>query len=85
MLQIAWIFALAAAVVSQDSTTAAPTTEQLVRAIEELGAPTFEARQAATELLWRAGQAAEAALAQAARNTDPEVRTRAVALLSKLR
>src|SRR2546430_528665 len=45
----------------------------------------FEEREAATDLLWRAGQAAEAALAQAAKSNDPEVRTRAVALLSKLR
>ena len=54
-------------------------------AIEDLGAPRFEARQAATDLLWRAGESAEAALAQAAKSTDPEVRTRATALLSKLR
>jgi tetratricopeptide (TPR) repeat protein len=64
---------------------ATPVSEQIVRAIHELGAPSFEARQAATDLLWKAGEAAEAALHEAAKSTDPEVRTRANALLARLR
>src|SRR5258705_6623978 len=63
---------------------AAPTKDQIAHAIEQLGAPAFETRQAATDLLWKAGDAAEAALREAAKSTDPEVRTRAAALLAKL-
>src|SRR3954463_4589853 len=62
-----------------------PTAERIARAIEQLGAPQFEARQAATEQLWRAGQDAEAALQQAAKSSDPEVRTRPADLLNKQR
>src|SRR5207248_3574011 len=36
-------------------------------------------------LLWRAGPAAENALREALKSTDPEVRTRAAAVLNKLR
>src|SRR5438105_4812600 len=53
--------------------------------IEQLGAPGFEARQQATDQLWKAGAAAEAALRQAAKSNDPEIRTRAAALLNRLR
>ena len=62
-----------------------PPSEEIARAIEELGAPQFEARQAATELLWRAGDAAEMKLRLAARSTDPEIRARAGELLNRLR
>src|SRR5262245_8436863 len=65
--------------------SAAPTADEIGKAIENLSDAEFEARQAATELLWQAGDAAEAALEQAAKSTDPEVRTRAAALLKKLR
>src|SRR5262245_30624291 len=84
MLHIAWSFAIVGAVVAQEP-AAAPTAEQIARAVEEWGAPRFDERQAATDLLWRAGQAAETALTQAAKSNDPEVRTRATALLNKLR
>src|SRR5437016_3524618 len=99
MLQIAWLLAIGVVLAGQGQSgtvqlgdqvavaageTPAPR-EEIARAVEDLGAPTFEARQAATEVLWRAGQAAEAALGQAAKSTDPEVRTRATALLNKLR
>src|SRR5262245_11002078 len=85
MLHIAWTFALGLAVVGQEGTAPAPSREQIARAVQELGAPRFDERQAATDLLWRAGAAAEAALVQAAKSNDPEVRTRASALLNKLR
>jgi tetratricopeptide (TPR) repeat protein len=73
------------AVTAQEASVSAPTGEQIARAVEELGASRFEAREAATNLLWKAGQAADAALGQAAKSNDPEVRTRATALLNKLR
>src|SRR5262245_32695909 len=62
-----------------------PTGEEIARAIEELGSSQFEVRQGATELLWRAGAAAETPLQQAAKSNDPEIRARANALLNKLR
>ncbi len=84
MLQFAHNFTILALLIGQ-TPAAAPTADDIARAIDDLGAETFDARQAATDLLWRAGQAAEPALAQAAKSTDPEVRTRAMALLNKLR
>src|SRR4051812_26264845 len=84
MLAIALNLVLAVAMPGQEPVVA-PTNEEIARAIDDLGAPTFETRQSATDLLWRRGQAAEAALVQAAKSGDPEVRTRAVALLNKLR
>src|SRR5689334_520514 len=85
MLAVAFNLALVVAAAGQEPAGPAPTPEQIARAIEELAAPRFEEREAATDLLWKAGQAAESALAQAAKSTDPEVRTRATALLNKLR
>ena len=85
MLAIAVKLALVVILAAQDSAAAAPTAEQIGQAVAGLGAEKFEQRQAATELLWRAGQLAEGALAQAAKSSDPEVRTRATALLAKLR
>jgi len=64
---------------------APPTSQEIARAIEELGAPQFDTRQAASELLWGAGEAVAAALGRAAASPDPEVRTRAEELLQKLR
>jgi hypothetical protein len=64
---------------------APPGSGEIARAIEDLGAGEFEKREAATELLWQAGKAAEEALRGAVRSTDPEVRTRAEALLARLR
>src|SRR5437868_5635908 len=85
MLKAVLIVALVAAWMGQDTRPVAATNEQIARAAEELGAQRFEEREAATDFLWRAGQAAEAALTQAAKSNDPEVRTRATALLNKLR
>src|SRR5437764_14244634 len=85
MLAIALHLAFASAIVAQPAAALFPAPEQIARAVDELGAPKFETRQAATDLLWRAGKPAEAALTQAAKRNDPEVRTRATALLGKLR
>src|SRR5262245_21483430 len=70
---------------AQTTAETTPAKDQIARAIEELGTPSFEARQAATDLLWKAGAAAEGPLQEAAKSKDPEVRTRAAALLTKLR
>ncbi len=61
------------------------TADEISKAVEDLSAAEFDVRQAATEVLWQAGEAAEEALTKAAKSTDPEVRTRAAALLKKLR
>src|SRR5262245_53683333 len=81
------IFAPLAAALSISLLAAAapPTEQEIAQAIEELGAPEFETRQAASALLWRAGNAAEMALQRAAESTDAEVRTRAGELVIKLR
>lgn len=62
-----------------------PAAEEIARAAQQLGHEEFAQREAATELLWKAGAAAESALQEARRSTDPEIRARATALLEKLR
>src|SRR5205823_9072201 len=66
-------------------TDVAHSAQEIVRAAEQLGADEFKAREQASDLLWRAGPAAENALREALKSTDPEVRTRAAAVLTKLR
>jgi tetratricopeptide repeat protein len=83
MISLAWM-SVGVLIVAQATAEVAPTKDQIARALEQLGAPSFEARQAATDLLWRAGSAAETELREAAKSTDPEVRTRAAALLTRL-
>ncbi|HEX5105858.1 MAG TPA: HEAT repeat domain-containing protein, partial [Pirellulaceae bacterium] len=63
----------------------APTAEEIQAAVGKLGADDFRVRQAASDLLWRAGRAAEAALREALKSNDPEVRFRAAAVLDKVR
>src|SRR4051794_37466345 len=79
------ILAVISGALAQADGAAGATPEQIARAIYQLGAPQFEVRQAATDQLWRAGTAAHSALQQAAKSSDPEVRTRATDLLNKLR
>lgn len=78
-----WIFAAITLVARLAAAEA--TAEQIAKAVEDLSAVEFDVRQAATEVLWQAGPSAEEALTKAAKSTDPEVRTRAAALLKKLR
>jgi tetratricopeptide (TPR) repeat protein len=49
----------------------------------DLGSPSFAVREQASKALWKLGPAAHAAVREAARSGDPEVRTRAAALLDK--
>jgi tetratricopeptide (TPR) repeat protein len=80
---LALLLVCSAAVAAPDA-AGLPATEEIARAIRELGAAEFAVRQAATDLLWKAGPAAEPALRSAMRSTDPEVRTRSAALLGRL-
>jgi tetratricopeptide (TPR) repeat protein len=62
-----------------------PTKEQVAQWIKELGADDFNVRESATKKLWEAGEAAEAAVIQAARSDDAEVARRAGELAEKFR
>jgi Tfp pilus assembly protein PilF len=62
-----------------------PTKEQIARWIKELGDESFATREAASKRLWEAGEAAEAAVFDAARSPDPEVARRARALMDKFK
>jgi hypothetical protein len=62
-----------------------PEAARIAEAAAQLGSPDFAVRQKATEDLWRAGPAAEGELRAALKSADPEVRTRAAAVLNRLR
>ncbi len=64
---------------------AAEPPNNFARAIRQLGAADFKAREAATQQLWAAGPAAEPALEQASQSHDPEVAIRARRVLADLR
>src|SRR5262245_5236688 len=83
MFSLGWL-SVGVLLVAQVGAGPAPTKDQIARAIMQLDPPSFETRQSATDLLWKAGSAAEPALREAAKSTDPEIRTRAAALLTRL-
>lgn len=58
---------------------------QIDRAILQLGDPSFEVRERASQFLWRAGFAAEAVLAKAAQSDDLETAKRARQIHEKTR
>ncbi len=62
-----------------------PTPDQIAHWIKELGDNDFEVREAASKKLWEAGEAAEAAVLEAAKNGDAEVVRRAGELTDKFR
>ena len=62
-----------------------PSPEQIARWVEQLGDNDFATREKATELLWKAGSAAESALQQALKSTDLEVVRRARELLDRFK
>ena len=76
---------VAALLAAPASGAAPPTPEQIAKAIDDLAAEEFQVREAATDLLWQAGDSAEAALSLAAKSTDPEVSLRAGIVLNKVR
>lgn len=61
-----------------------PVPANIEQAVRELGATDYRTRERASELLWHAGPAAEAALRKAIATNDPEVRERAMAILDNL-
>src|SRR5262249_24522619 len=63
----------------------APSREQIAQWIKELGDGKFAVREEASKKLYNAGAAAEAALVQAAKSDDAEVRRRAEEILDKFR
>lgn len=62
---------------------AAPTVEEIARAVRQLGDNRFGVREKAQKLLWEAGAAAEPALRQALASGDAEVVRRARAVLDR--
>jgi tetratricopeptide (TPR) repeat protein len=62
-----------------------PTKEQIARWITELGDEMFATREQASKRLWEAGEAAEAAVAQATKSADVEVSRRARVLANKFK
>jgi tetratricopeptide (TPR) repeat protein len=64
---------------------AAPTQDEIARAIEQLGSGNFRMRQKASALLWAAGKAAEPALLKALKSKDQEVARRARDILDKFK
>jgi tetratricopeptide (TPR) repeat protein len=62
-----------------------PTKEQIARWITELGDEQFATREQASKRLWEAGEAAEAAVAEATKSADPEVSRRARVLANKFK
>src|SRR5579864_6008552 len=63
----------------------APTKEQIAQWVKDLGDNSFEVRERATKRLWEAGEAAETAVAEAAKSDDAEVARRAGELAEKFR
>src|SRR5262249_6073895 len=59
--------------------------EQIATWVRQLGDNEFPVREEATRRLWEAGRVAEAAVTEAARSEDAEVRRRAAGILDKFR
>jgi len=78
---LALLFASSSSSVAQEAEPAA----RLARLVRELGHASFEIRDAASEELAELGEMAEAELAAAAGDDDPEVRLRARQLLARLK
>jgi len=61
----------------------APTAAEIEQAVADLGSDSFQTREAACELLWRAGRAAVDAVRKATESEDPEVAYRAKQIYSR--
>src|SRR5262249_794056 len=79
------MFLLAVAVGANQAVAAAPTPDEIARAIRELGDNSFEVREKASQFLWEAGRAAEEAFEQTLKTNDAEVVRRARELLDRFR
>ncbi|HKI33457.1 MAG TPA: hypothetical protein VKA46_16500 [Gemmataceae bacterium] len=62
-----------------------PSKEQIAQWVKDLGDNSFDVRETASQKLWEAGEAAEAAVLEAARSGDAEVARRAGELADKFR
>ncbi len=82
---IASAVGLLLAVAPAEAAPAPSLQEQVARWIGQLGADDFTAREDASQKLWAAGPAAEAALEKALRSDDPEVARRARVVLGRIR
>jgi tetratricopeptide (TPR) repeat protein len=79
------LFAVALVPAQQPEKKEPPSKEQIAQWIKQLGHDDFDKREEASKKLEEAGQAAEAALQEAAKSTDQEVRQRAEAILEKFK
>jgi tetratricopeptide (TPR) repeat protein len=70
---------------AQSPASTAPDKDQIARWIAQLGDDDFATREQASEKLYRAGRAAEAALYQAAKEGDAEVQRRITAILDRFK
>ena len=64
--------------------SADPSPEAIARAIRDLGAPSYQERERAMQVLWSAGASAEPALRAALQSSDAEVVTRVRSLLDRI-
>jgi tetratricopeptide (TPR) repeat protein len=62
-----------------------PTRAEIAAAIKHLASDDFQVREQATNVLWRAGNAAQSALTAVAKGRDAEAASRAKVLLEKIR
>jgi predicted Zn-dependent protease len=77
------VLGLACAAAAADPPAKPPTKEQIAEWVKGLGSDSFEEREKASKALWKAGQAAEAALRQVLKDGDPEAIRRAREILDK--
>ena len=81
LLTAAVLITLSAAMAEEPPPTATPDFPKLIK---DLGDPSFQVREAASDALAKAGETARAPLAEAARSSDPEVQSRSRVLLETL-
>ncbi|MCS6978335.1 MAG: hypothetical protein NZM31_15195, partial [Gemmatales bacterium] len=82
---ILWLLALLSGAFYPLGRAEPPSEAEIARAIRNLGHPSFKVREEASELLWKAGRAAEASLEQAVQGSDAEVVRRAQQILERFR
>ena len=85
-MSIGWTIIVAGSLVSQATETSSGdyTPAAIAAAVERLSSDRYQVREHASDFLWRAGESARAAVAEAAKSDDREVVFRATELLDKL-
>ncbi|MCY3021140.1 MAG: hypothetical protein NTW87_19170 [Planctomycetota bacterium] len=85
-LQLGWLAAAANCAFCGEANDPTPVSQERLRAlVQQLGADSFEQRDAAQEELARAGERALEVLEAAQKGSDPEIRVRVLRLLQPLR